>query len=403
MGTSIDLNVGRRPGTAQGAALLAATVLPIMGVVSLAPVMPRLLEVFGDQPNVHILVPVALTAPGLCIALLSPLAGVLLDWLGRRALLLAGLGLYLLCGLLPFFLTTLPQLIASRVGLGVAEAIIMTATTTLMSDYFTDGERQRWVAIQGALGSLAASVLFMAGGALGAIGWRWPFALYGLALPIMIAVAAVIWEPGRRQVLEVRPDEARTPFPGAPMAVLAGTTVLCAVVFYLAVIQLGLVLQNLGVTSPATIGLVTAVGSLGVPVGAFVYSRLTRWSLGGLLALALACTGAGLVGLGFSTSVPAVFASTALNQFGCGILLPTLILWAMNTASLRWRGRVIGLWNGSFFIGQFLSPLSAALIAKSLGLPTTLALFGGATVLGGALALSLGRRTVMTTAHPKPV
>ncbi|MBI1684086.1 MFS transporter [Caulobacter hibisci] len=397
------MNAGRRPGTAQGVALLAATVLPIMGVVSLAPVLPRLLEVFGDQPNVHILVPVALTAPGLCIALLSPVAGVLTDWLGRRTLLLAGLGLYLVCGLLPFFLSTLPQLIASRVGLGVAEAIIMTGTTTLMSDYFTDGERQRWVAIQGGLGSLAGSVLFVAGGALGAIGWRWPFALYGLALPIMIAVAAVIWEPKRRQVLDVARDAAKAPFPGRAMAVLALTTVLCAVVFYLAVIQLGLVLQGIGVTSPATIGAVTALGSLGVPIGAFVYSRLGRWSLGKLLALALVCTGAGLVGLGFSKSVPAVFAATALNQFGCGILLPTLILWAMNTASLRWRGRVIGLWNGSFFIGQFLSPVSAALIAKGAGLPTTLALFGGLTVLGAILAFALGRRTVMVGAHPKPI
>lgn len=383
---------GRTPGAPQGVVLLLATILPIMGVVSLAPVMPRLLQVFAETPHAAILVPVALTVPGLCIALLSPLAGVITDWAGRRGFLLTGLALYALCGLAPLVLQTLPQIIASRVGLGVAEAIIMTTTTTLMGDYFVGEQRQKWVAIQGALGSLAASALFMAGGALGSLGWRGPFALYGLAIPVLIAIALLIWEPARRNVLEVSPEEAAKPFPGAAMAGLAVTTVLSAVIFYLAVIQLGLVLENVGVKSPATIGFVTSVGSLGVPIGAFVYSRVHNWPLGRLLAMALGFAGVGLLGLGFAKSVPAVFVATFINQFGCGIMLPTLILWAMSIAPLRWRGRVIGLWNSAFFVGQFLSPVSAALLAKALGLGNTLALFGAASVLGAGLALALAMR-----------
>jgi MFS family permease len=387
------LGAGRTPGAPQGVVLLLATILPIMGVVSLAPVMPRLLEVFADTPNVAILVPVALTVPGLCIALLSPLAGVITDWAGRRTFLLLGLALYALCGLAPLVLQTLPQIIISRVGLGIAEAIIMTTTTTLMGDYFAGEARQKWVAIQGALGSLAASVLFMASGALGAIGWRGPFALYALAIPVLIAIALLIWEPARRNVLEVTPEETAKPFPRAAMAGLAITTILSAVIFYLAVIQLGLVLENIGVKSPATIGFVISVGSLGVPIGAFFYHRVHSWPLGRLLAVALAFAGVGLVGLGFAKSVPTVFIATFINQFGCGVMLPTLILWAMSIAPLRWRGRVIGLWNSAFFVGQFLSPLSAALLAKALGLSTALALFGAASVLGAGLALALSRRS----------
>lgn len=387
-----SVQAGRRPGVPQGVVLLLATILPIMGVVSLAPVMPRLLQAFADTPNVAILVPVALTAPGLCIALLSPLAGVIADRAGRRMFLLAGLALYAVCGLAPLFLQTLPQILASRVGLGVAEAIIMTTTTTLMGDYFEGEERKTWVAIQAALGSLAASALFMAGGALGQLGWRGPFALYALAIPILAAVALLVWEPARRQVLAVQAGEASAPFPRAAMAALALVTLLCAILFYLAVIQLGLVLEAVGVTAPAKIGMVTALGSLGVPIGAFVYGRMRGWRVGGLLAVALACTGGGLIILGVARDVPTVFAGTFINQFGCGIMLPTLILWAMSIAPLRWRGRVIGLWNSAFFVGQFLSPLGAALMSRALGLGHTLTVFGIAAVAGALAAAVTGRK-----------
>lgn len=183
--TGISINsapttVIRHAGVPQAAVLLAAVTLPVMGVISLVPVVPALQAHFADVPGANYLVPIALTIPGMCIALLSPFAGMLADRFGRRQLLLTALAFYGLFGLLPLLLDSLPLIIASRFGLGVTEAVIMTVTTTLTGDYFKEEERQKWVAAQAVAGSLAATLLFLAGGALGDLGWQAPFYLYGL-------------------------------------------------------------------------------------------------------------------------------------------------------------------------------------------------------------------------------
>lgn len=157
----------RTAGSAQAALLLFGSCLPVLGAVLIAPVLPRMHAHFAETPGVAVLVPVALTLPALVIALLAPLAGVLADRVGRRALLLASMLLYSLCGLLPLWLDSLVLIVASRAGIGLAEAGIMTCCTTLMGDYFDGQRRARLFALQMVVTSLAAALFMGVGGALG--------------------------------------------------------------------------------------------------------------------------------------------------------------------------------------------------------------------------------------------
>ena len=70
IGSKIDL--GR---TRHGVVILAASVMPIMAIISLVPVLPLLEREFASVPGSAFLVPMALTIPALCVALFSPLAG----------------------------------------------------------------------------------------------------------------------------------------------------------------------------------------------------------------------------------------------------------------------------------------------------------------------------------------
>ena len=185
----------RTPGTMQGVLLLLPITMAVMGLVVLAPVLPRMQAEFGAIPGAEYLVPLALTAPALCLALLSPVAGFICDFSGRRRSLIIALVLYAIVGVLPMFLGSLTAIIIARMLLGCIEAVIVTASTTLIGDYFSGRDREKWLAYQTALASASAVVLFAIGGALGTFGWRAPFAVYALSLLIAAALLLWTWEP----------------------------------------------------------------------------------------------------------------------------------------------------------------------------------------------------------------
>ncbi|MEL0212628.1 MAG: MFS transporter, partial [Novosphingobium sp.] len=104
-----DRATGQTAGIAQGLVILAASVMPIMAIISLVPVLPLLMHEFAPVAGSEFLVPMALTIPALCVAVFSPVAGWLSDKFGRKRLLIASLVLYAAFGIIPWFLTDLFQ------------------------------------------------------------------------------------------------------------------------------------------------------------------------------------------------------------------------------------------------------------------------------------------------------
>ena len=389
LGDATTVPPARQPGTAHGVVLLAAAVMPIMAITGLIPVLPALLREFADVPGSAVLVPVALTMPALCVALFSPLAGLLSDRLGRKNLLVGALIIYGIVGFLPWFLTDLMAIMATRVVLGINEAIIMTLSTTLIGDYFEGERRQRWISLQIAVGSLSATVLLAAGGMLGdALGTRGPFLLYLGAFGVALAAAVVLHEPDFTQRL-------RDHVAGAGRALgaivpLAIVTVGVGIAFYSVLVQIGPILEMSGQVSAGTVGLVGALANLGVVCGSIVYRWLNHHTGPVLLASGLLITATGYAGLGLSEGIVAVSAFAVLACVGSGILLPNLLSWTMGKLPAAMRGRGMGLWTGAFFLGQFVAPLLTGALAGSLGgldavlramaLAITIAALGGAVL-----------------------
>ena len=196
---------GQSATTKHGLILLMASVMPPMAIISLIPVLPLLMREFGGVEGSQYLVPMALTIPALCVALFSPIAGWISDRIGRKKLLILTLLIYAGVGVLPYFMNDLKHIIAARVALGLAEAVIMTIATALIGDYFVGKERERWVGLQFATVSLSAIVLIAVGGALGEVlGSRGPFLLYLLAIPVALLVAIILFEPNRSDEGRVR-------------------------------------------------------------------------------------------------------------------------------------------------------------------------------------------------------
>jgi MFS family permease len=390
---AVDPATGRPAGRAQAAVLLLASCLAVLGAVLLAPVLPAIEDAFAGTAGVKALTPVVLTAPALVIGLTAPFAGRVLDRVGRTRLLVAALVVYAVVGTAPLWLPTLQLIVASRVLVGLTEAVIMTCCTTLLADYFHGSQRERYFGLQVVSTTVAATLFLGLGGVLGSHSWRTPFWLYLVSLPLAVAAARLIWQP-----VVQRPTGVLPPLPWRRLAAPVAVSLVGGLVFYVLIVELSFKLDDVGVESTGAIGAVSAIASLGTAVGGASFSRLAARGPAVTVPLAFAVSGLGLVGLGLAPSVPVIVLFAVVTGLGNGLLLPSLLTWALGSLTFEQRGRGTGWWTAAVFLGQFVCPLVVLALSGAIaGLGSALAVLGAVS-----LAAALGVRPTRTGQAPDP-
>ncbi|WP_338759901.1 MFS transporter [Massilia sp. METH4] len=375
----------------QGWILVFSGFLPVMAIIALAPTLPTLLAHFHDVPNARLMVPLLITAPSACIALFAPAAGAIADRFGRRKLLLWAMALYGAGGLLPFFIDNFWAVVAGRFVIGIGEAGVLTVVNTLLADYYEEQARHRWLMIQGVVGSMLGTLTIACSGFLAAQGWQFPFLVYGVAIPIFLASLAFLFEPAPRGKRLHKTDGAptATPFPKLVALMVCGVTVVLSTIYYVQVINFSLLLKEMGVGDPKSIGLWMAIPSIGVPIGAVIFRYTTRFGAGAQIFLVFVGYAIGLGGIGMAPDYKVALAFAFVQQLANGIIVPALIAWTQSKYSFEHRGQGMGWWASSFFVAQFLSPAAVnamrGLVGDLQGAFLAFGIIAGVCALGAVL------------------
>ncbi|WP_448808758.1 MFS transporter [Agromyces bauzanensis] len=408
--TSVQTAPGtRRAGVLQAILLLAGSCMPVLGSVLLTPILPQLSAEFGDVPGGKILVPLVVAIPALMIALFAPFAGQIVDRLGRKKLLIVAMFVYTLVGIAPAFLDTLPAILATRVGVGITEAAIMTVSTTLIVDYWHQPERRaKYLGLQTIVTTLAATAFIAIGGAAGAAGWRTPFWIYLAAAVIAVPMIFLLWEPNRADATDEHVRAAKVPIPWRRIAMPLVVGLFGGFTFYVLIIEASYLLVDAGVapTDTPTIGGIAALASLATAAGGFTFTRIAKVGVRRILPVAFALQAVGMLIIWFVGGVPGVAVGAIVGGAGSGLLLPSMLTWAVASTRFEERGRVTGLWTAAFFFGQFLTPIIMGAITAAVGsLPVAVGVVGiacavAAILLGFGLRRSAGAPVEEVAATP---
>jgi MFS family permease len=362
-------------GPVQGLMIQLASSLTVMGAVMVAPILPKLGAEFGaSSPQAAEMVPLVATGPALAIALFAPIAGILADRFGRKAMLLIGTLLYGILGCLPAFLHDLNSILLVRLLFGCSEAILMTCCTTLIADYWSGEERSKYVNRQVVTIGIVGSIFFVIGGAAGESSWRTPFYLYLLPLLLLPFLVKFLWEPARR--IEIQSETNAFSTGEIWIAVLLSYLMVfmgMVAAFVVPVMAPG-ILVALGITSTAMIGLCTGIGLLATLVGSIAWpATRNRLGIAGTNAWMMALIAVGLLLLTRATSFQAVVIAVIIHGLGVGYLVPNLMLPLLMKLPARFRARGVGGFTSCLYLGQFASPLIIIGIAQSFGgMPTGL-------------------------------
>ncbi|MFV5703698.1 MFS transporter [Flavobacterium sp. XS2P12] len=373
-----NLNV-RKAGSWQGWVVILINQMPMLAIVALMPVLPTLIEHFKGVPNGDLLVPMILTAPGLCIALIAPFAGHLVDKYGRRKLLVVFLFLYGFGGILPFFIDGFNTVITGRLLLGIGEAFVLVLGNSLLGDYFDQKERTKWITIQGVFGSIAVVGLLALSGHLATIGWNYPFLVYGIAIILALLSWVFIYEPSlKNTVVQESIVEKAMAYPVKTMLTIFLITFTFAVLYFVYTIHFSLALDQMGIKDKIKLGNMSAIASTAVPLGAIIFRYVAKRPFWQQMALIFFFFTIGLTGIGLAKDETTVLIMGWIQQLGCGMTIPVLTSWALTILPPQYRGRGMGIWTSGFFLGQFLNPVFVSLIRNvSGGVLQTFALVGG--------------------------
>ena len=388
------MHTPRQAGVPQGLIIIAIGLLPMMAIVALMPIVPLLVKNFQHVPNIQTWAPLVLSAPGLCVALLSPFAGWAADRFGRRKLAIIFAAVYGLGGMVPFFVQEFSALFAGRLLLGIGEAFILTMGNTLLGDYFDKEQRAKWLMWQGIVGSACGSGLLALSGYLATFGWNFSFLVYGLALLIAVAAYFFLFEPERvKQTAAQVAAAAAEKFPRAMMIKIVITTFVLSTLYFVYTLQFSLALDALGLKETHKIGNYSAVASVAVPLGAILFKLMSGRSSKLQFSVLFMLLGTGLVGIGLSKDLYTVVAFAFVQQLGAGMCIPILIGWGLRELPDQYRGRGMGLWTSAFFLGQFLSPVFVTMVRGwTGGLLQTFVACGAVCIAIAVGNLLLGRQ-----------
>lgn len=366
--------------------LLLVSSLTVMASATIAPSLPALQDHYAGVPGVETLVRLALSVPGIAIAVAAPFVGWIADRFGRKRIITGGILLYVLAGGAGLVLVSIEALIASRLVLGLAVAGLLPTASALIADFWHGPARDRAFGIQAAFMAAGGVVFLPLGGALAEIHWRGPFLVYVLPILLLPFAVTVLRDPPKRAAGDATALDSG-PFPLFLASGIYAVAFLGMVLFYVIPVQFPFLLRELGEESPWVTGVVLAINT-GIAAIASLNFRRVRAFAGPrrILAFAFFMITCGFVLVALAESLWLAVVGLCFCGPGLGLMFPSISTCLMGETPARFRGRATGGMTTAVFLGQFLSPVLSQPIASAWGLP---AMFATGAVVSGMFAALL--------------
>ncbi len=332
-------------------------------ILLLAPLLPFVRADYGVS---YTEIGLALAAFNTVSAALQTPAGFLVDWLGARVLLIAGLligaGAFAIAGLVHSFWV----LVAMFALAGVGNAIYHPADYALLSHHVPAkriGTAFSVHTFAGMLGSAVAPATLLLMQSL----WGWRGAFIG-ASALGIAVAAILMLMREQEPVITAPQRAQPDDGAAGWRVLLSAPILLNLFFFVLLATMSGGMYNYSVValgaqygtpvSSANIALTSFLflTAGGVLAGGLIVTRTSRHGLVatlGLIGIALVSILIGTVALGTMLVIVAM----AISGFCFGVIMPSRDMIVREITPPGSFGKVFGFVTTGFNIGGIVAPL----------------------------------------------
>ena len=376
--------------------LLAAGGLNAVTGTIVSPVFPEVVDQFQIDPRWAGLL---VSMHTLTIALFSPLLGILADRAGKLKVLTPSLILYAVFGASGALMQGFGSMLAARALVGVASGGIAAASIGMVSSMYEGEARSRIMGY--ATSALAtASIIFpLLGGWLGSFHWRFAFCLYGLGLPVALAVVLFLREENPKRTVTIdlsQSQKLRHQLQQPDILTYFLALGLASAIFYVVIVYAPLYFKAAIGAGPVINGAILASRAVGAAlISALGASRLAKqFGVTPSITLGFVMMALTLLTIPFLMQVPVILLTAFLFGIGFGIVMPNLYISLSERASTDQRTGILAIGTGAASIGQFVSPILLGPIWKNAGI--------GVFYVAAGVAITIGVLALLTQKKLKP-
>ena len=353
--------------------LFSVTLMAVLGVTSVTPAFPNVIQEFGISSGQVGLLITFFTLPGI---VLTPVLGIMSDRYGRKSILTPALLLFGVAGGLCAFATSFDMLLALRFIQGMGAAALGTLNVTVIGDIYEGRERSAALGYNSSVLSTGTATYPGIGGVLATFGWYYPFLLPFLAIPVAFVVLYSLHNPepvNDQGVKEFFGNVFANLWPRLKDIKVLGVFTASLVSFVLlfgAQLAYLPILMNERFDAPSyVIGFVLSGASLTTALTSSQLGRLTgRFKEKTLLKFAFLIYAVALVIASVVPALPLLLLPAALLGIANGINIPNIFSLLNEVAPTDNRGAFLSI-NGMILrLGQTIGPLFMATLAVPIGL-----------------------------------
>jgi MFS family permease len=338
--------------------ILLTSLSAVMGVSLISPVLPNIrkaLQLTDLQTGTII------TLYTLPAVLLAPIAGSLIDFYGRRTVLIPSLFLFGGAGFAVSFVHSYPILILLRITQGIGGTSLALISRTLVGDLFEGSQQQSVMGLNDSTLAIGAALFPFLGGYLGLYDWSFPFMLY--LFPILVgAFTAIILE-----TVPLQKDHEPTAYikQGFNLIKDPYTTLYLLITFLSFVLLYGgiqtaspLFLSDRFGYGAGTIGFLMTFMAISMAIVSLLNGILVE-SIGNrsLVLTGFSLYAFGLVCLGMSSTFLPIVVGFVIFGCGHGLLLPSLNTLIVRLVDNERRGAIMAYRTVSARLGQSFGPM----------------------------------------------
>ena len=384
---SVDTNTVTEPARpplewSARAIMLCGGLMVSLALSAINSVLPQIEAALAHGAQDSLLIKQLVGIVGLSMVIGAPLAGLLVDRIGPRRVVIGACLLYVIAGTAGLYLSSLPALIASRLLLGIAAVSITTTSMVMINTRLAGIERARWMGMHVGTAMIGSILLNPVAGYMGEFGWRWPFALYAIGLPFGLLAFGLAAHTVRRSAPAPAAEKGPGLLTGLPLRYIALALIIGSIT-YLPMVYLPFLMKQMGISSPTVISLVlTGDVALGAAT-ALLYGRSRRYlSAYAAFAICFACSGAGMLVVVLASNLAGVVIGMMMFGVGLGWFVPNLMTAVAQKVPADRIGRTVGLVKGAHHLAAPLCIVVVEPLARQVGAE-------GAMMVSSALAFAV--------------
>jgi len=351
---------------AEKAIMLATGPLFLLAFIAVIPALPRIEAALAHTSGDRVLIKQLVGIVGLAVAVGAPLAGFLVDRVGPRVILGVACALYCVVGTAGLLIHGLPLLIASRALVGAAAGAMDTTALVLINTRLNGNEQARWMGLHMSALMIFSIIGQPVIGGLAAIGWRLPFALYALGLPVGI-IGLCGLRTGRSERSPAKAAAAERITPSFPLRLVLLALAL-GTISYSVAIYTPYLLTARGVGDPRVIALVIMGQSAVSAAFSMGYGRCRRRiSIAGVFGIGLATAAFGCLLSALTSGFWGAVWGLLLVAVGLGWFFPNLATAVGETLAGAQQGRALGFVRTAFELSATLCVILLEPVTRQFG------------------------------------